>query len=273
MMGPGIDLPLVDAAGVPIADGSMTLIDEVRGPKRDGCSVARVRLDRTLLALKHHRLFRWKQRIPATLGRSRLANERRMLLRARSAGLPVAELIAVGQRRRWGLVVEQVLLVRWMEHHVTMTQRIRDAAEQGRRAALRKAGPALAELLAQMRRASIADRDFGPHNLLVDEKTADFAAPVWIDLEAAYEAGPDDRGDTLLTLAGTLASWWYCCREDQAELQAVFDAVCRALPEPPGGWRALLEPLNKIVLHRSRKQLRVGSIQTVPEPVRLTSNG
>lgn len=210
-----------------------------------------------------------KDRLAATWGRSSLARESTMLTAARLADVPTTELIGLGTRRKRGLIHKQGLLTAWLTNHMSLRQRVLAATQAEDETAIEAARRVYIDLLARVRRAGLGDRDFGVGNVLVQQGSNAPYEPIWTDLEAAFYASPHDSTATGSTVAAALVSWWVATGEHTRWFQATFSSALDLLPEPQGGWAALLPSLNQTLDHRMSKQLRHGRINHVPGPLRL----
>jgi hypothetical protein len=159
--------------------------------------------------MKVRQLPDFRGKLRALLGQAYLRREHRFLDAAAQRRLPVARCLGHGWRRRYGLVVEQVLFVEWLDGFEVLSDAVRASIERGDRAGVR--GPllgALTGLAAAIRGAGLADKDFGAHNILVrqgaERAPADYR---WIDLERCVLA-TDDPLLSAEMIGSALASWW-----------------------------------------------------------------
>ena len=214
------------------------------------------------LKVRDHRTIRKVLR--ATRHRAVLDHERRMIDRARDAGLPAPQVLGWGERRLWGLVIQQSLLTAFHDGRVEMVHRVQRAAAEGDAADLAGNLNAMVRFCAQLRAAGLSDADFSIKHLLLDPSPRSAIEPLWIDLEAVTEAAADDSEATARTTGAALWSWWVATAGDQASLRDALSQFRAALPQPPGGWDALLPLVNQTIQQKWRKVTRTGRFQAEP---------
>lgn len=253
----------VQGRAVPLA-GELRLLACLKGTAASPQRFYRASDGRREWALKIHQPRRLTQRLRATFGRSPLDQEAAMLLLAAERGLPVPRLVGIGREKRASLVVQTALLIEWLPERQTLFDLARQA---GDKKILDEAQSVLANFLVRVRRAALADRDFGAHNLVVPRGTA--ASPIWVDLEGAFAAEPDDAPATCRTVGAALANWWCVCGGDQARLAALLKAIRAELPSPVHGWPALAEALNAIIAARVGKAIQFGWAEGLPARLEL----
>ena len=259
-------LTFYDPTGRRVGDGdSVTIVEYLRGGPDDARCTAFVELGSRRLVMKSHRWRRLRRRITATLGRSSLNNEMVMLHRARTAGFATAQLFAHAVQRRLALISRKVLLTIRVDDHVSLDEWLRAATVRDEPSSFTEARQALATLLGRVRSAGLADRDFGAHNLLV-QKDADLPSEViWVDLEAAYPASPQDADATCRTVGAALANWWICTGENQDRLVGAFASIRQHVPEPRGGWGNGTRRVNAVIFRRVDRQVRSGRAGRIPD--------
>ncbi len=212
-------------------------------------------------AMKLHRLRNLANRWRAARRRSRLCNEYALLRCAHQRGLPVPEALAYGQSRSCGLPSSEALVIEYFDHRTPL----RDLVRRGDDKLIRRATETLIHQLAAIRRAAIADADFTYNALLVEEDN--LAEPAWIDLEAAYEAPPQDAAATAATAGMALASVWVATDARTDHLRAAYDLLRETAPEPAGGWDAATAAINLAMQQGCAKAVRRGRITALPEPL------
>ncbi len=180
-----------------------------------------------------------------------LEREAQALAATRRADLPVPCVLATGKRGR----AESALVLQWFDGR----RPLRDAAPDERGRAV------LTDMLGRVRLAGFADKDFGAHNLLVD----DALDVVWVDLERAYEASPDDADATMRTCGAALASWWIATKGNPSELAACFADLQHRAPEPQDGWQVILEPINQYMHKKVAALIERGWIDTPAQSLTL----
>ena len=238
-----------DASGAPVAVGRITVERVLKSEPGQPRQVYLVRLDQSQALLK-------VQRSGLLNDRGYLPREARMLNLAAQRGLSVPKVLGGGVERLFAMVRARALLLEWI-----------DSVRPLHAAAPNPSGrQVLVETYRQVRRAGLADKDFGAHNLLVDD---DLAA-MWVDLERAYEAEPGDADATMRTCGSALASWWIATQGDQGELQACFDDLRRHEPQPRGGWRSILDATNAYMQKKVAALIERGWIDRPPQPLTLS---
>lgn len=227
-----------------------------------------------LLKIQRHRTLR--ARFRATVGRSYLRHEVAMTAAARRAALPVPEVVGYGRLRVAGLVVAEALLVEWLDDRRSLHDLITDAVREGNTPRLEAARFTLAESLAAVRRAGMADKDFGSHNVLIRIDAADDATALdwaWIDLERAVLAPPDDPRATADAVASVLARWWRADPGHDDRLNQLAAELIRRLPLPRGGWPPLADPIERSLHRRIAKAVHRRQAEQPPPPIRWPATG
>ena len=261
-----MDWQPANAAVLPAGELIMT-IALTRADDRRGAVLRVVRGDREYM-LKRRVYGRIGQRLWATLGRSPLDNEFAMMQAARSAGLATAAPIALGRRRHGVLIREQALLADWVNDCQPLRQFVVAATQAQDESRIHTAQDAYAALAGRVRRAGMADRDFGLGNVLVREREQPLQ-PIWTDLEAAYHARANDGCATCDTVAAAMVSWWVATQGHEPWFETMFASMCRYLPEPRNGWASVLMKLNRSIETHMAKQLRHERIDRAPPPLHL----
>lgn len=231
--------------------------------------VYRVTVDGHETAMKVRR-WRGLKRMWRATKNSPVAHEWEMLLATEKAGLVTPKPLALGERRCFGLVKEEALLMEYFEGCTRLRDIALNAAESNDAATLDTVEQAMIDRLGAIRHAGFADDDFGAHNLItpVSDDTLS-QPPMWIDLETAFAAEPDDPDATIRSVRITFTGWWTATGGDQKRLQGLFERTVAMLPEPSGGWSRSIDALNASMLRRVQKAIRLDRIDRPPEPLVL----
>ena len=231
--------------------------------------VYRVTADGKDAAMKVRRWRGIKRKWRATKG-SPVDHEWAMLLATERAGLVTPKPIALGALRRFGMIIEQALLMELFDGCTRLRDVAMRAAEANDAATLDTLEAAMIDRLGAIRHAGFADDDFGAHNLITPVADDTLSQPpVWIDLETAFVAEPYDPDATIRSVRITFAGWWTATGGDQDRLQRLFERTAATLPEPTGGWSEHVYALNESIERRVRKAIRLGRIARPPEPLVL----
>ena len=261
-------LRFVNRSGERIGPDSLHVVECVKGADRPR-SAWRVSDGQNVYLMKLRRLASTTRRFRATFGRSYLRNEATMTPLADDAGLPVPRIAGSGRRTRWGLITHEALLVEWLDNHTSVGELVADAYDRDDGSTLDRLRCATAMLLAQVRQAGLADKDFGVHNLMTPSSAPDPGARkiVWVDLERVYLASPTDAPATCGTVGGALVRWWLATRGDQSQLEAMFGTIRVELPVPDGGWPDLMGAVNDDLQRRAANAIRRGQVDRKPQRV------
>ena len=192
-----------------------------------------------------------------------------MLKRVATAGLKAPCPVAIGKRRRLGLVTDEALATGWLEDRTCLDHRLAAARYSRNDPVIHSAAEAMARLLSDVRRAGFADKDFGGHNVLVHDGPDGPLDPVWADLERAFEAPPDDPKATIQTTGATLARWWVASGGDRLSFDMLFRLLHEQLPPPQGNWHSLMNHLNQTITNRVTRQISLDRIDHVPSALVL----
>jgi len=194
-------------------------------------------------------------------GRSYPDHEAAMLKGACEAGLLVPKLLGHARRRRLGVIVEHGLILSYFLNAIPMRDRLLDAQHRHDDQTMHRLASQMIDVMAPMRQAGFADKDFGVHNLLLLED----GPVVWSDLERSYHARPGCPTGSIQTAGSALASWWVSTHGDQLMLQQTFEQMIQRLPTPENGWPTVLKELNLYTAHKVQRFIDIGWFDRIPE--------
>jgi len=261
--------------GKTMSVGAMTIADSFKPYANKNRSSYHARDGSSSYFIKLHHWRRLKRRLQATFNRSVINKEWRMLAVAADRGLRVPQRIAFGRRQTMGLITHQAMLLEWIADKSQLLSQTQDLAKSKDHERMGAVLALLSEHLKRMREAGLADRDCGLHNLLAPDVLR--VAPslehtVWIDLEAACEAPPDDPHATAFTVGGALNDWWTACDSSEYWFRQAISRITTCLPEPRGGWPRALRAADAIVRNQVAKMIRYGRLEHFPPPLTRALN-
>lgn len=144
--------------------------------------------------IKHFRVPNWRARIRQWMRRGKGRNEALRALRLARAGIDTVEPIALGERRRFGLLLDNYLVTRERPDSLPLDEvleRRMPAWPPEDRARFRhRVARALAELTARLHVGGMVHDDFHPGNVLVDTRDLPDADP-----ETGNDDGDGDGDD------------------------------------------------------------------------------
>lgn len=246
--------------------GSLQIVQSLKGHENSLRRVYRVTDGHGHWILKIQDFRSLYHRWQAMRCRSCLDVEAAMTRHGRAAGLPIPRIDGAALFRRWKLVDRQALLIEWIDGRVSLHEWIKSFA-LARPALIGQARTAVVDLLTRIRAAGLADADLGLLNILVHRDPDRPLGPVWVDLEAAFPAPPDQAMATARTLATTLAGWWIATGADQASLLALFEHLRTSVPTPARGWDRLMPTINLLLRRRIDKAIRCRRVAWPPGPL------
>jgi len=189
---------------------SMTVAQQLKGSGDHPRWSCRARCNGQEVLLKVRSLTTLRPRWRATLGRAYFKREAVMLQRVADAGVSVPVLVGRGACVSFGLATRQALMTQWLTGYQPLEEWL--SHDAGRTLA------SMAAMLDQVRRAHLADKDFGVHNILAAEQDGQLHI-VWADLERASPARADDADSTCQTVGAALVRWGIAMKGNPSSLE------------------------------------------------------
>ena len=208
-----------------------------------------------------------RDRLRRFLGHNEVKQEFDMTVYAANLGLPVAVPLGYTQWSRQVFTGRAALLIDWLHHYDKLRPWVVDnvanssaCADRTHIALVRRVESRVAKLFAEVRRANLADSDFGAHNIMFSDEDIEPTEFVWIDLEMAYHASVTDTTATVDMLASMLTNWWVVTAGQQERIQCLFAKVVNTCPEPEHKWDATCEQLNTRLAHTTLQRTNQGHV-------------
>lgn len=224
---------LIDRDGLPLArweaEGRLTLVKQ--SPYR---RVYRVELEPKSVYIKHFLVPDVRTKLRQWVRRGKARNEGRRAIELAATGIPTLTPLALGERRRFGLLLENFLITEEIPETTPLDGFLGRLGPGVEPALRRRLATELAGMTARLHHAGYVHQDFHPGNILIRTRDDRSFALAMIDLDALRRRvglGWSDAGANLACLNHYF--WNRCHRSDRLRfLTAYLDAREVSPPEP-----------------------------------------